>query len=122
MKVAKITLYADQQQEVKNWWIEKFGFELIMENQMGPNMTWIEIGNKSQDVSIIIYDRALMQKQKPDFNVVNPHIMFSTTNAKNEYERLIALGVVVYDYMEMPYGTMFQFKDSEGNEFVVRQD
>ncbi len=39
MKIAKITMYANDQQLVKNWWVEKFGFEVTAENQMGPNMT-----------------------------------------------------------------------------------
>lgn len=122
MKIAKITQYADDQTAMKKFWIELFGFDLLAENEMGPNMTWIEVGNQVQAVSIIVYSRAMMEKQKPGFNTANPYIMFTTSNAKAEYERLHANGVEVYEYIEMPYGTMFQFKDIEGNEYVIRQD
>lgn len=122
MKIAKVTQYADDQQTLKNFWIEKFGFDLIAENEMGPNMTWIEVGNQEQGVSIIVYSRSMMEKQKPGFNTANPHIMFTTDDAKREFDRLQGLDIDVYEYMEMPYGTMFQFKDIEGNEYVVRQD
>lgn len=85
-------------------------------------MTWIEVGNKQQGVSVIIYDRALMEQQKPGFSTANPHIMFPTNDAQAEYDRIQTAGVEVFEWMEMPYGTMFQFKDLEGNDYVVRQD
>ncbi len=122
MKIAKITQYADDQMAMKNFWLEKFGLELLAENQMGSNMTWIEVGSVEQAVAIVVYDRKLMEQQKPGFNTACPHIMFTCDDTKTEFERLATNGVEVYDYMEMPYGTMFQFKDIEGNEYVVRQD
>ncbi len=122
MQIAKITLYADNQQEAKNWWVEKFGFELILESPMGPEMTWIEVGSKDQNVTLVIYDRKLMQKQNPEFSTESPTLMFTTSNAKEQYDRLEELGVNVFEYMEMPYGTMFKFTDGEDNVFAVRQD
>ncbi len=122
MKIAKITMYADNQMAMKDFWIEKFGLELLAENQMGPNMMWIEVGSEKQDVAIVVYDRQLMEQQKPGFNTACPHIMFTCRDAKSEFDRLAANDVEVFDYMEMPYGTMFQFKDIEGNSYVVRQD
>lgn len=122
MKIAKITTYADDQQQMKLFWTEKLGFEVIAENQMGPNMTWIEVGSKALAVTVIIYDRALMNTQNPEMNTNSPHIMFTTSNAKQEYERLESCGVHVFEYQEMPYGTMFQFSDIEGNKYVVRED
>ncbi len=71
---------------------------------------------------MVIYDRKLMQQQNPNSPTTAPHIMFSCSDAKAEYARLEANGVEVFEFMEMPYGTMFQFKDLEGNSFVVRQD
>ncbi len=122
MKIAKITQYADDQMAMKDFWLEKFGLQLLAENPMGPNMTWIEVGSEQQSVAIVVYDRTLMEQQKPGFSTTCPHIMFTCSDAKAEFDRLAATGVEVFEFMKMPYGTMFQFKDIEGNEYVVRQD
>lgn len=56
MKIAKITVYADNQIAAKEWWTEVFDLDLIVESPMGPNMIWTKVGDKTQDTSIIIYD------------------------------------------------------------------
>lgn len=37
-KIGKITLYVNNQEEAKSFWIEKLGFVVKFEQAMGPNM------------------------------------------------------------------------------------
>jgi len=42
--ISKVTLYVNNQEEAKAFWTEKVGFEVRSEEQMGPDMKWIEVG------------------------------------------------------------------------------
>ena len=42
--ISKVTLYVNNQEEAKAFWTERVGFEVRSEEQMGPDMKWIEVG------------------------------------------------------------------------------
>lgn len=43
-KIGKITIYVNNQEEAKAFWTEKLNFVIKLEQPMGPNMTWLEVG------------------------------------------------------------------------------
>lgn len=71
-------------------------FVVKLEQPMGPNMTWLEVG-PSEDAftSFVLYEKELMRKQN---------------------------GVKVGELQIMPYGKMFSFEDQDGNTFLIRED
>jgi hypothetical protein len=50
-RLDKVTIYVKSQEEAKEFWIDKVGFTLTLEQQMGPNMTWIEVAPKGKDLA-----------------------------------------------------------------------
>lgn len=122
MKIAKITVYVNDQQQAIEFWVNKAGFVLKGKQPIGEDAFWIEVApNEHEFTSLVLYSKPLMEKQKPS-NVAHPSIMFSTTDIESAYENMKNNGVEVDELMRMPYGAMFTFKDQDGNAYVLRED
>lgn len=122
-KIAKITLYVNNQEDAKKFWTEKLDFVVKLEQSMGPNMKWLEVSpNESASTTFILYDKNLMMSQNPSTNVSHPSVILSTDDIENTYNKMKLNGVEVGELMNMPYGRMFSFKDLDGNEYLLRED
>ncbi len=122
-QIGKITIYVNDQAEAKKFWLEKMDFVVKFEQQIGPSMTWLEVGpSESAFTTFVLYDKKMMKQQKPSANVDHPSILLSTTDIENAYAKMQDRGVEVGKLLKMPYGTMFSFKDHEGNEYILRED
>lgn len=54
-QIGKITLYVNDQEEAKKFWTEKMEFVVKFEAQMGPNMTWLEVGPVKKLLLLLCY-------------------------------------------------------------------
>lgn len=121
-KIGKITVYVQDQEQAKDFWLNKIGFVLKFEQQMGPNMSWIEVGPSEEEfATLVLYSKAAMEQHKPAM-VAHPSILFSTTDIESAYEKMKQNGVKVEEMLRMPFGTMFTFYDQDGNEYILRED
>lgn len=121
-KIGKVTLYVEDQQAAKEFWIDKVGFVLKLEQPMGLNASWIEVGpSEDEFTTLVLYSKATMEKQRPE-NVAHPSVLFSTTDIDAAYEKMKKNGVKVGELLKMPYGSMFTFYDQDGKEFLLRED
>lgn len=122
-KIGKITIYVNNQEEAKRFWVEKLNFAVKFEQPMGPSMIWLEVAPSADEfTTFILYDKNLMIKQNPMTNVGHASIILSTTHIEDSYEKMKANAVEVGELQVMPYGKMFSFKDQDGNEYLVRED
>lgn len=122
-KISKITLYVNNQEEAKLFWTNKMNFVVKLEQSMGEQMKWLEVGpSEDQETTFILYDKKLMMAQNPSANVLHPSIILSTNDIQNTYNEMKTNEVEVGELMTMPYGKMFSFKDQDGNEFLLRED
>lgn len=122
-QIGKITLYVNNQAEAKDFWLNKMNFVVKLEQPMGPNMTWLEVGPSEEAfTSFVLYEKELMRKQNPNTNVGCPSILLSTKDIAATYEELKQNGVKVGELQIMPYGKMFSFEDQDGNTFLIRED
>jgi lactoylglutathione lyase len=121
-KVGKITVYVEDQEQAKAFWINKLGFVLKFEQPMGPNMAWIEVGPSDDEfTTLVLYSKSAMKQHHPS-KVAHPTILFSTTDIKTAYEKMKQHEVKVDEMLTMPFGTMFKFYDQDGNEYILRED
>jgi predicted enzyme related to lactoylglutathione lyase len=121
-KIGKITVYVNDQEEAKDFWLHKVGFILKLEQPMGPNAKWIEVGpSEDESTTLVLYSKAAMEQQNPSA-VAHPSILFSTTDIETAYENMKQNGVAVEEMLRMPFGTMFSFKDQDGNGYLLRED
>lgn len=121
-KIGKVTVYVQDQEQAKDFWLHKVGFVLKAEMPMGPEASWIEVGpSEDEFTTLVLYSKSAMEQHKPSA-VAHPSIIFSTTDIESAYEKMKQSGVQVEDMLKMPYGTMFQFKDQDGNGYLLRED
>lgn len=121
-KIGKITVYVQDQEQAKAFWIEKLGFVLKFEQQMGPNAKWIEVGPSDDEfTTLVLYSKSAMESHKPS-KVAHPSILFSTTDIESAYEKMEQNDVKVDKLLKMPFGTMFTFYDQDGNDYILRED
>lgn len=122
-KIGKITIYVQNQEVAKEFWIKKMNFIVKFEQSMGLHMKWLEVGPSEEEfTTFVIYEKQLMLSQNPNANVSHPNIILSTDNIENTYKQIKLNGVEVEELMKMPYGHMFKFKDQDNNEYLVRED
>ncbi len=122
-KIGKITLYVNNQEEAKKFWIRRMNFVVKYEEPMGPNATWLEVGpNECAYTTFVLYDKKLMLSQNPDTNVNHPSIILSCKNIEETYNEAKTYGVNVGELITMPYGKMFSFFDQDNNPYLVRED
>lgn len=121
--IGKITLYVNNQEEAKEFWTKKMKFVVKLEQPMGPNMTWLEVGPSEEAfTTFIIYEKNLMLAQNPQANVLHPNVILSTNDIEETYNEMKNNGIETTEIMKMPYGSMFKFKDQDGNDYLVRED
>ena len=122
-KIGKITIYVNNQEEAKEFWTKKLNFVVKLEQPMGPNMKWLEVGpSEDSFTTFVIYEKNLMLAQNPQANVGHPNIILSTDDIESTYNEMKTNEVEVGEIMKMPYGSMFKFKDMDGNDYLVRED
>ncbi|MDU7454798.1 MULTISPECIES: VOC family protein [Clostridium] len=122
-KIGKITIYVNNQEEAKEFWTKKMNFVVKLEQPMGPNMKWLEVGpSEDSFTTFVIYEKNLMLAQNPQANVGHPNIILSTDDIESTYNEMKTNEVEVGEIMKMPYGSMFKFKDMDGNDYLVRED
>lgn len=121
-KIGKITVYVNDQEQAKDFWLNKMDFVLKFEQQIGPNAAWIEVGpSEDEFTTLVLYSKSMMEIQNPA-KVSHPNILFSTTDIESAYAKMKQNGVEVGEMQKMPFGTMFTFKDQDGNEYILRED
>lgn len=121
-KFGKVTVYVNDQEQAKDFWLNKMNFVLKFEQPIGPNASWIEVApSEDEFTTLVLYSKSLMEKQKPE-KVSHPSILFSTTDIESTFEKMKQNGVEVEEILRMPFGTMFTFKDQDGNEYILRED
>lgn len=122
-KIGKITLYVNNQEEAKEFWTKKLNFVVKFEQAMGPNFKWIEVGpSEDEFTTFVLYSKEAMKMQNPETNVGHPSVLLSTNNIEKTYEEIKNNGVKVGELKKMPYGSMFNFFDQDGNQYIVRED
>lgn len=121
-KIGKVTVYVNDQEAAKDFWINKVGFVLKHEMPMGPEAKWIEVGpSESEFTTLVLYSKSSMEQFKPE-KVSHPSVLFSTNDIETAYKQMQENGVKVDEMLRMPFGTMFSFYDQDGNDYLLRED
>jgi len=120
LKIEKLTIYVDSQDDALKFWTEKMGFHNVLDQPMGPDARWIEIAPNDDPslTTIVLFSKALMMEQSPE-SVAHPSIMFSAIEIDQVWEQLKNNGVEVSEIKEFPYGKIFDFRDNEGNPYMM---
>ncbi|MBM7692192.1 putative enzyme related to lactoylglutathione lyase [Peribacillus deserti] len=117
-QIGTVAVYVEDQQKAKTFWSEKVGFEIMADHPMGPNANWLEVAPKGVKTRLVIYPKSMMQGSEN----MKASIVFECDDIANTYEKLKANGVeFLGEPQEMEWGTFVQFKDEDGNQFLLKQ-
>ncbi|MCF6093792.1 VOC family protein [Microaerobacter geothermalis] len=116
-QIATVAIYVEDQQKAKEFWTEKVGFDVVAEFPMGPNAFWLEVAPEGAQSRLVIYPKEMMK----DWNEKKPSIVFETDDILGTYETMKANGVeFLEEPQKMQWGTFVRFKDTDGNEFLLK--
>jgi catechol 2,3-dioxygenase-like lactoylglutathione lyase family enzyme len=131
-RMSHTTIYVLSQQEALEFYTQKLGFEVRMDQTMDGGFRWLTVGPRTQpDLEIILMEvkagpmmddataqqfRSLIEKGKIGAGV------FETTDCRKTYEELKSKGVqFLSPPQERFYGIEAIMKDNSGNWFSMTQ-
>lgn len=120
-KLGKVTIYVEDQSAAKEFWCEKLGYVVAFEAEMAPGMTWLEVAPRMEsETTFVLYNKASYAAMGREPN--HPGVILSTKDIEASYAKMQEVGIEVGELQKMPYGTMFNFKDQDGNDYLLRED
>ena len=122
-RIEEITLYVKDQDVSKEFWTKKIGFIVKEEHPLGPNMKWVEVGPANDEsTNIVLYDINKMSIKNKVIDFSHPSLLFKAVKIEETYAKFKERGIKVGEFLELPTGRMFTFKDPDGNSYIVRED
>ncbi len=116
-KIATAAVYVENQQKAKTFWLEKVGFELRREEQMGPDAHWLEVAPVGAESALVIYPKKMMK----NWAELNPSIVFDCEDIENVVAKMKNNGVEFEgELQKMQWGTFVRFKDEDGHSFLLK--
>lgn len=119
--ISRVTLFVNDQQKAREFWVNKMGFHVVNELKMEQGK-WLEVAPPNSAVRFVLYDKELMKKQNPQAIITHPSLILSTLHLGNTRKTLKERDVEVEDIITMPYGSMCTFYDPDGNAYLLRED
>ena len=108
------------QEKAREFYTETLGFEVRRDEPMGPHTRWVELAPNGGQTAIVPYTPSGAEPRIGHFT----GIVFGCMDAEATYRELSARGV---EFTERPTkqpggGKMAQFRDPDGNTFVLVQE
>jgi lactoylglutathione lyase len=116
-RIATVAVYTDNQEKALKFWSEKVGFEVRRNQSMGPGGNWLELAPVGAETCLVIYPKSMMNNWKE----LKPSIVFECDDIQKTYDTMLSKGVEFIDEPKtMQWGTFVQFKDPDGNQFILK--
>jgi catechol 2,3-dioxygenase-like lactoylglutathione lyase family enzyme len=117
-KVAKVGVYVKDQERALKFYTDVLGFELVADVPMGPNARWIEVRPPGAETKLALWTPPGLEDRIGTFS----GIVFEAEDIDKTHRELAGKGVV---FTQAPVkqggGVMGQFRDIDGNTFVLRE-
>jgi len=124
------TIFVLDQESAYDFYVNKLGFKVHTDAEMGPGMRWLTVSPPDQpDLEIILMSTVPSPMMDEDTcNAIRKMIqdgklgagVFETPNIRETYQDLVTKGVTfVKEPTEEFYGTEALMKDDSGNWFSV---
>lgn len=113
--ISVVSIPVTDQQRAKAFYL-KAGFTLILENAMGPNQTWIQLGFPGAETSITLVN---WFEQMPAGSMRG--LVVETDDIEQEVANLKANGITAGNIDKTPWGRFASVTDPDGNVFSLHQ-
>jgi predicted enzyme related to lactoylglutathione lyase len=112
-QVKFVSIHVTDQDRALDFYTTKLGFKINTDQPFGEGLRWIELKIGGAETKVVLFP---MPGQQPGFAPV----VWATDSVQKTYEELRARGV---EFTQEPksesWGTSAQFRDSEGNTFLL---
>jgi catechol 2,3-dioxygenase-like lactoylglutathione lyase family enzyme len=115
-----VALYVTDQERSKNFFVDKLGFELTTDQDMGGMGRWIEVAPPGASTGFVLADAAKFDKS--DKVGSSADVTLRAPDVRQLHEEFAAKGVDVTEVDEQSWGTFFTVTDPDGHEFLIGQE
>lgn len=113
-KASTVGIYVSDQDRALDFYVNKLGFEKLLDEPMGPEARWIEVAPLGAETHLVLFTPPGQEDRIGTFS----NVVFSCDDIQATYEELSGRGVEFSEGpAEQPWGMWAQFKDQDGNEF-----
>ena len=103
------------QDRAREFYVDKLGFDLISDMQMGPGMRWVQVAPPGAATSITLVTWFPTMPAGSTKGTV-----LETDDLDGDVERLRASGVRIGEIESQPWGRFVTFDDPDGNGIVLQ--
>ena len=104
------------QQRAKRFYLDVIGLELVREEPMGPEMSWIQLAPKGCSTTIALVTW---------FDGMKPGglqgVMLNVSDIDEDHAAMTERGLVLTEIKQEPWGRYAMFSDPDGNGWILRQ-
>ena len=116
-QIATVAVYVDDQDTALEFWRDRVGFELRRRESMGSAGSWLEMAPEGAGSRLVLYPKSLM----PNWAERKPSIVFECDDIQATFDAMKGKGVQFTEEPKtMAWGTYAIFRDTDGNEFLLR--
>ncbi|MDQ3930788.1 MAG: VOC family protein [Chloroflexota bacterium] len=114
--VSVVSVYVTDQDRAVDFFVNKLGFEKTMDGPFGEGQRWIEVKAPDGQTTINLANASEFGVTPGRFSGVS----FYSDNVKATVEEMRSKGVeITEDANQQPWGVQAQFKDPDGNGYVI---
>jgi lactoylglutathione lyase len=117
--VKTVALYVSDQDKAHDFYVDKLGFEVKQDGDMGPMGRWLVVAPKGAATGLMLASAEGFGKV--DRVGDSADLTFGTTDVSAVYERLSAAGVAVTEPESAPWGRFVRVTDPDGHTFLISQ-
>jgi predicted enzyme related to lactoylglutathione lyase len=113
MSIAVVSVPVADQMAAKSFYTEIMDFDVLHDEQMGPDMRWLQLQPKTggSSIALVTWFEAL----KPGGQ---QGLLLHVPDIDAEHARLEGLGITVSPIDEQPWGRFTMFTDPDGNGWI----
>lgn len=111
-----VSIPTGDQDRALEFWTAKMGFKIATDQRMGPGRRWIELSIPGAQTRVVLFTPEGQEDRIGTFF----NGAFACDDVDYAYEKLSAKGVEFTEKPRRePWGSYAQFKDCDGNSFVL---
>jgi catechol 2,3-dioxygenase-like lactoylglutathione lyase family enzyme len=113
--VRVVSVPVSDQERARAFYIEKLGFEVVLEDDSVPGIKWIQVAPRGASAALTLVD---WFESMPPGSLRG--LVLTCDDLDGTYERLVADGVEVErELADQPWGAEAVIRDPDGNQLVL---
>jgi lactoylglutathione lyase len=121
--VSKVVVSVADQERAKQFWTQRIGFAVTVDEPYGDHGRWIEVVPPDKGVVLVLSPRQ-PGEQLPEVPEMMPHspVLFACDDIQQTYQELTSRGVRFPTApTKMPFGWWSLFEDDDGTRYALEQ-